>query len=307
MMRKLLCFLTGLVLCVSLMTGCAVNDVPDEESDSTAEVSGTSGNDTDSLTIASTSAAICEILEALEYYNVIGVPETSSTLPECFQGVTTIGAPMTPDTEILCQLDPDLVLSPKTLESSLAAEYTQAGLDAAFLDLSSVEGMYDAINSLGALLGREEQAAALQAEYEEYMSDYYQDKADGPDVLLLMCFPDGFYLVASEVSYVGNLVSLAGGKNVYADYEGTQEGFISINPEDMVQKDPDMILVFAHYNEEAAFEYMENEFATNTAWSYYEAVNEGNIVYLPSEYFGMSASLDWTDALEYLEPYLYEE
>ncbi|MCD8009062.1 MAG: ABC transporter substrate-binding protein [Clostridiales bacterium] len=167
--------------------------------------------------------------------------------------------------------------------------------------------MYDDFNYLGTLLYREEQAAVLQGEYEDYMSSYYQDKTDGPSVLLLMCFPDGFYLVASEDSYVGDLVSLAGGQNVYADYEGTQEGFISINPEDMVQKEPDMILVFAHYNEEAAFAYMENEFATNAAWSYYDAVNEGNIVYLPSEYFGMSASLDWTDALEYLEPYLYED
>ncbi len=296
--------LLPMALCLSLFTGCAVNDVPVEEEASVEQITEDSD---DLMTIVSTSAAICEILEALEYYNVIGVPETSATQPECFADLPTVGAPMNPDTEILCQMNPDLILSPKTLESSLAAEYTQAGLSAAFLDLSSVDGMYKAISSLGTLLNREEQAAALLAEYEDYMDSYNSDKEDGPSVLLLMSFPDGFYLVASEDSYVGNLVSLAGGQNVYADYEGTQEGFITINPEDMVQKDPDMILVFAHYNEEAAFAYMEEEFATNAAWSYYDAVTEGNIVYLPSEYFGMSASLDWTDALEYLEPYLFGE
>ncbi len=165
--------------------------------------------------------------------------------------------------------------------------------------------MYSAIKSLGTLLDREEQATALIAEYEDYMENYFEDKEDGPRVLILMTFPDGFFLVASVDCYVGNLVAMAGGQNVYADYDGTQEGFISINPEDMIMKDPDMILVFAHYNEEAAFAYMENEFATNAAWSYYDAVTEGNIVYLPGDYFGMSATLDWTLALEYLEPYLY--
>ncbi len=302
MRNKILAAAAAITLSSAMLAGCAVNDGNTEE-ETTVSVSDAD----DSISIASTSVAICEILEALEYYNVVGVPETSSALPECFADIETIGAPMSPDTEILCQIDPDLILSPKTLEGSLAEEYTQAGLSAAFLDLASVDGMYSAVSSLGTLLGREEAAKELVGEYEEYMQSYNSNKEDGPSVLLLMSFPDGFYLVASEDSYVGNLVSLAGGQNVYSDYEGTQEGFISINPEDMVQKDPDMILVFAHYNEEAAFTYMESEFETNAAWSYYSAVNEGNIVYLPSEYFGMSATLRWSTALEYLEPYFFGE
>ena len=47
---------------------------------------------------------------------------------------------------------------------------------------------------------------------------------------------------------------------------------------------------------------MEKEFSSNKTWQYFEAVKEGNISYLPSEYFGMSATLSWTDSLEYLSP-----
>lgn len=266
------------------------------------------GQQNENLTVASTSVAICQILDRLGYEHVVGVPKTSSVLPDRYAGLPTIGAPMTPDYEIIKSLSPDLVLSPKALEDSLAEDYAAAGISSAFLDLSSVEGMYEAIVSLGGLLGCEQEAQQLMSEYESYMAGYKTKESRQPSILLLMAFPDGFYLVSTENSYVGNLVELAGGKNVYdKNYSGGQSGFVSINPEDMVQRDPEMILVYAHYSEEAAFSFMKNEFETNPVWQYYDAVKSNNVYYLPSRFFGMSATLSWTDALDYLRPILYGE
>lgn len=260
------------------------------------------------ITIASTSVAICQILDRFGYENVIGVPETNLALPERYADIKKIGAPMTPDYEIIKSLSPDLVLSPKSLEDSLSEDYAAAGINSAFLDLGSIEGMYKAITSLGKLLGCESEAAKLAAEYESYMAGYKVQDNKSPRILLLMAFPDGFYLASTENSYVGNLVKLAGGKNVYdKTYNGDENGFVNINPEDMVQKDPDMILVYAHYAEDDAFAYMKKEFETNKVWQYYGAVKEGNVRYLPSKYFGMSATLSWTEGLDYLKPVLYGE
>jgi len=295
--NKFISVFLSLAFILLTLSSCAVHNKPEDE---TGIESGSQP------AIAATSVAICEILDKLGYDNVIGVPETERELPERYKGAEKIGAPMTPDLEKIKSLSPDLVLSPKTLENSLASQYGAAGISSAFLDLSSVEGMYAAIGSLGKLLDRQAEASKLSDEYKTYMDTYHTGE-DGPNVLLLMAFPDGFLLVASEDSYVGDLVKLAGGKNVYADYKSDQEGFININPEDMIQKKPDRILVFAHYNEEAAFEYMKKEFSSNTAWQFFEAVENGNITYLPSKYFGMSATLSWTDALEYLEPVFYGE
>ena len=259
--------------------------------------------------IAVTSVAICEILDELEYDNVVAVPETSSEkLPERYKNLPTIGSSMSPDYEKIKSVSPDLVLSPKSLENSLSKDYTNAGINSAFLDLSSVQGMCDAITSLGELLDRNSQAEKLLKDYKNYMSDYKSSNDKAKSVLILMAFPDGFYLVATENSYVGNLVELAGGKNVYGiKTSGDENGFVSINPEDMVKKKPDMIMIFAHYNEKSAFKYMKNEFKTNKFWQYYDAVKNDNIVYLPSKYFGMSATLDWKDSLDYLKPILYGE
>lgn len=305
-MRSLKRILAGLLCCGALLLGGCGAATGSQPQTGGEGASSLEADMPDQPALAVTSVAICEILDELDYDNVIGIPETSSQLPERYAGVNTIGAPMTPDYEILKSLEPDLVLSPQTLESSLAADYTAAGLSSAFLDLSSVAGMYQAITSLGELLDRQQQAQTLVDDYESYMADYQAANGEeGPSVLLLMCFPDGFYLVATEQSYVGNLVELAGGVNVYSGYEGDQSGFATINPEDMVQKDPDKILVFAHYSEEAAFAYMEDEFETNPAWQYYQAVEDGEIYYLPSSCFGMSATLSWTEALDYLQPVLY--
>ena len=296
-MKKIIGLISIIFICLISLCSCVSLDPPD-----------TDKSNNENMSIASTSVAICQILDKLGYDNVIGVPETSNNLPDRYKNLKTIGVPMTPDYEIIKSLSPDIVLSPKSLENSLSKDYTAAGINSAFLDLSSVEGMYKAITSLGKLLHRESEAAALVAEYENYMSEYKVNTGEQPNILLLMAFPDGFYLVSTENSYVGNLVKLAGGKNVYDQtYQGNENGFVSINPEDIVQKNPDMILVYAHYAEDDAFAFMENEFKTNTSWQYYDAVKKNNIHYLPSKYFGMSATLSWTEGLDYLKPVLYGE
>lgn len=285
----------GALICCVLLSGCAASAKNAGENKGSGE-----------MELAVTSPAICEILDALEYDNVTGVPQTSRELPQRYEGAQMIGSPMNPDLELLAKLSPDLVLSPKTLEDSLSQNYRAAGISSAFLELGSVEGMYGAITSLGTMLDREEQAKTLVTEYENYMEAYENEVKERPSVLILMTFPDGFYLVATENSYVGNLVKHAGGDNVYgAEYEGDTSGFANISPEDIVQKKPDYVMVFAHYNEEEAFAYMKQEFADDQTWQYFDAVKEGRIIYLPSQYFGMSAALSWTEALEYLQPYLH--
>lgn len=298
-MKRKIAILLGFVLML-LSAGCASF----KKNANDAKISNDAEKE---IMIASTSVAICEILDELGYDNVIGVPETSGTIPERYESATTIGAPMNPDLEIIKSISPDLVLSPQSLEGSLAEQYSAAGINCAFLDLSSVQGMYDAIDSLGELLGKETEAAELRKGYEAYMKNYTTEEVSNNSCMILMCFPDGFYLIATEKSYVGNLVELAGGSNVYANYEGDENGIVSINPEDMIQKNADKIFVFAHYNEEEAFKYMEEEFKTNSNWQYYSAVKNDKVYYLPSELFGMSATLLWTDSLEHLKPILYGE
>ena len=116
--------------------------------------------------------------------------------------------------------------------------------------------------------------------------------------------------IATEDSYAGNLVKLAGGKNVYgANYVSDGTGVITnYSLEDMAQKDPDVILVFAHFNEEYAFSYIERLTKSDAVWKNFRAVKNKRIYYLSTaDGFGVSANLDWTQALETLRPIFFGE
>lgn len=287
-----LCLAGALALSAS---GC-VNQHPEQNTD---DVSG-------EVRIVATSPAAVDICDRLEL-DLVGVcSSTLSTIPERYQDVTTVGTAMSPDLEILKSLNPDYVLSPNSLQSDLQPKYASIGVSSLFLNLRSVEGMYASIEGLGEKFGREEQAQALVEEYEQFMEEYrsQNEGKESPTVLVLMGLP-GSYIVATESSYVGNLVKLAGGINVYGDRDGQE--FLTANTEDMKTKEPDIILRAAHALPDDVVEMFKDEFETNDIWKHFEAVQEGRVYDLPYELFGMSAKFNYPDALEVLQPLLYGE
>lgn len=287
-----LCLAGALALSAS---GC-VNQHPEQNTD---DVSG-------EVRIVATSPAAVDICDRLEL-DLVGVcSSTLSTIPERYQYVTTVGTAMSPDLEILKSLNPDYVLSPNSLQSDLQPKYASIGVNSLFLNLRSVEGMYASIEGLGEKFGREEQAQALVEEYEQFMEEYrsQNEGKESPTVLVLMGLP-GSYIVATESSYVGNLVKLAGGINVYGDGDGQE--FLTANTEDMKTKEPDIILRAAHALPDDVVEMFKEEFETNDIWKHFEAVQKGRVYDLPYELFGMSAKFNYPDALEVLQPLLYGE
>lgn len=276
----------------ALFAGCAVKNGPQTVETKKEE------------TVVSTSVAICEILDALEVDSVVGVPQTVSTLPERYKEATNIGSPMSPDLEVIKTLQPSVVISPSSLEGELKKGYEAAGIPTYFANLSSVDGMYESIRELGSRFGVEEKAATLVNDYETYKQGLAKkyESVQKKKVLILMGLP-GSYVVATEHSYVGNLVKLAGGENVY---EGeSNEEFIQVNTEDMLKKAPDIILTTAHAMPEQVKSMFKEEFKTNDIWKHFEAVKNEQVYMTQSSAFGMSANLRYQQAVEELEGYLY--
>ena len=261
--------------------------------------------ETRSLRLVATSPAVAQICSRL-HLDLVGVCQTSSTLPEEYQNLPQVGMPMNPDLEIIKSLNPDYVLSPATLQNDLQPKYAAAGLPSLFLNLKSVEGMYASIEGLGEKFGRQSEASGMLSEFDSFMTQYKDKNAgkDSPRVLVLMGLP-GSYIVATESSYVGSLVRLAGGTNVYGDGDG--EEFLNANTEDMQQKDPDIILRAAHALPDQVKDMFAKEFETNDIWKHFRAVQEGKVYDLDSKLFNMSANFSYSQALEELQPMLYGE
>lgn len=289
----------ALCVCMAGLAGC-VDQHPEESksADSTAAA--------ENVRLIATSPAAADICDRLEL-DLVGVCRSDiSTIPSRYDNATQVGMAMSPDVEIVKSLDPDWVISPSTLQGDLQPKYAGIGVQSIFLNLKSVEGMYQSIDDLGLMFGKEEQAKKLTDEYNRFITEY-RGKNDGrksPKVLVLMGLP-GSYIIATESSYVGSLVKLAGGENVYGDGDGKE--FLNVNTEDMKLKEPDVILRCAHALPEDVVEMFNEEFKTNDIWKHFDAVANGRVYDLSYDYFGMSANFSYPQALEELQPLLYPE
>ena len=282
--------LFAMLSCVTLLTGCV------DQSGGAAE---------EETRIVATSIATCEILDKLDVDSVVGIPDTQAyEVPERYKDVKTVGSPMAPNMEIVKSLNPTIVLSPNSLEGELKPQYDGIGTDSYFLNLKSVDGMYDSIRDLGKMFGKEENAEKIYSEYEQFKKDYTAVHADeeSPRVLVLMGLP-GSFVVATESSYVGSLLKMAGAENVYGDGDG--QDFLNVNTEDMLEKAPDMIFRTSHAMPEMVQKMFADEFETNDIWKHFDAVKNGQVYDLSNELFGMSATFRYPEALEHLQSVLY--
>jgi len=253
--------------------------------------------------IVATTVAITEILDLLEV-DLVGVPTSIKQLPPRYDGVDKVGSPMSPDMELVRMLKPDEVLSVTTLEYDLRPKYEKAGIKADFLDLTSLEHMNETILELGRRYGREEQAERIAQQYREKMAEMQAVIAGkpAPTVLILMGIP-GSYLVATEYSYIGDLVKSLGGINVV---QGEQVEYVESNTEHLQQANPDVILRAAHGLPDEVVKMFDEEFRTNDIWKHFNAVKTGRVYDLEEAKFGMIGNKAVSAALDDLIGMLYE-
>lgn len=249
--------------------------------------------------IIATSPAIADICDKLNI-DLVGVSNSNvQKLPERYAQVTKVGLAMNPDVEILAGLKADWILSPLSLMGDLRPKYDAIGGDWAFLNLNSVQGMYKSIEELGYIFGREDEAKKLIDDFYDFCEVYNKkhQKDNPPKVLILMGLP-GSYLIATQHSYIGSLIKLAGWENVYEDEE---KQFLNINTEDMKKKNPDFILRAAHALPEKVKAMFDKDFKENDIWKHFSAVKNNRVYDLSYDKFGMSAKFNYREALEELD------
>jgi iron complex transport system substrate-binding protein len=286
--------LTLLTLAALVLTGCV---------DQTGgDVKRADGKE---LKIVATSPAVADIMARLDV-DLAGVSESSlSKIPARYDGVTKIGLAMNPDMEIIKTINPDYVIGPAALQTDMEPKLMAAGVKGVFINLESVEGLYKSVEELGELLGKQKEAREMTDEFSSFYYLYQNENQEkkSPNVLILMGLP-GSYVVATGKSYVGSLVRLAGGVNVYED---ETVNFITANTEDMQSRNPDIILRAAHAMPEDVVQMFRDEFETNDIWKHFKAVKNGTVYDLPYDQFGMSAKFNFPQALETLQPMMYGE
>ena len=287
--KKIIALLS--VTMLTFMVGC---------SSSESNESNVTNSNVEEVVVA-TSVAVTEILDKLGV-EVSGVPTTSYELPESTKDATEVGSPMNPDLEIIKSLNPTCVVSVDTLGSDFEKQFTENNIPSMFVNLSTVDGLKETIVNLGEKFDKSEKAVEIIAELENKENELNLSKKENKEDILILFGAPGSVMVSTDNSYVGNLVKIAGGNNIF---ESESSSFIQVNMEEIIKRNPDKILIMTHAVPEEAKKTVEEEFAKAT-WQQLDAIKNNKVYYLENGYFGMSANLKVIEALDKLGAILNE-
>lgn len=254
--------------------------------------------------IVSTTVALVEIMDQLEI-DLAAVPTSYKELPTRYDGLPDIGNGMSPDVEMMMSLQPTEIMSVSTLKADLEDDLGRLDTDVIYYNLESLDNMLMEIETIGEKYNRTEQANDLIKVYEnkvEEVATLTADK-DGPSVLILLGVP-GSYLIATDQSYIGDLVAKSGGTNVFSDEDVE---YISVNTEHLQQTNPDVILRAAHGLPDEVVKMFDEEFKTNDIWKHFSAVENDRVYDLEETLFGTTANLAAVEAFDELIAMLYPE
>lgn len=281
--KKIIALLSMTML--TFMVGCSSSESNE------SNVTNSNGEEV----VVATSVAVTEILDKLGV-EVSGVPTTSYELPKSTKDATEVGSPMNPDLEIIKSLNPTCVVSVDTLGSDFEKQFTENNIPSMFVNLSTVDGLKETIVNLGEKFDKSEKAAEIIAELENKENELNLSKKENKEDILILFGAPGSVMVSTDNSYVGNLVKIAGGNNIF---ESESSSFIQVNMEEIIKRNPDKILIMTHAVPEEAKKTVEEEFAKAT-WQQLDAIKNNKVYYLENGYFGMSANLKVIEALDKL-------
>ena len=281
--KKIIALLS--VTMLTFMVGCSSSESNE------SNVTNSNGEEV----VVATSVAVTEILDKLGV-EVSGVPTTSYELPESTKDATEVGSPMNPDLEIIKSLNPTCVVSVDTLGSDFEKQFTENNIPSMFVNLSTVDGLKETIVNLGEKFDKIEKAVEIIAELENKENELNLSKRENKEDILILFGAPGSVMVSTDNSYVGNLVKIAGGNNIF---KSESSSFMQVNMEEIIKRNPDKILIMTHAVPDEAKKTVEEEFAKAT-WQQLDAIKNNKVYYLENGYFGMSANLKVIEALDKL-------
>ena len=123
-----------------------------------------------------------------------------------------------------------------------------------------------------------------------------------PRVLILMGLPGANYMILTNRSYLGDLVRIAGGENIY---HSDSQIYLSPSNDSLATKNPDVILRLEHALPNVTLPQFKQEFKKNSVWKTMKAVKTGRVYDLQQPDFNASANMNVSQALNKLSNWLY--
>jgi iron complex transport system substrate-binding protein len=161
--------------------------------------------------------------------------------PEDALLVDSIGALDSPDVEKIVGLEPDLVIASSIFTEESYTKLTDLGITVLILHNEyDVSGVYNTLDTLGAVLNVSDKATEVSEAMQASIAET-QDMIAGreaPSVYYVVGYGEYGDYTAGGDTFVGTLLSMAGGANIAQDVSGW-----SYSLESLIEADPDIILL----------------------------------------------------------------
>ena len=272
------------------------------------EVNKAQQEDVKNVSVVSATVSATNVLEKLDA-EVIGIPTTKMEIPEKYKELPQVGQAMNPDLEIIASLEPDVLVVDDTFRKNIEESLKSYDLNTFYFQSKTYNSFIQSITDLGKELGKEEEATKLITELKKVEEEARTNKGDKEPTIAIMFGSGENFMLATESSYLGDLVKTVGGKNITNELDVKDNGFgyAQFSLEQIMKQNPDYILRFAHGNIEDTKAMFDKAFDQNPAYKELDAVKNKKVYDLDSEIFNVSANLGVTEAIKTLGDMLYGE
>lgn len=205
---------------------------------------------------------------------IVGVTEYCNYPPEAQEREKIGGfSAKTISVEKIVSLEPDVVFSAGAIQQPVIEALGQAGIPVFAFDPEGVEGVYENIKLAGRLTGHADEAANVVSEMKERIGAVTEKTQAIPEDERPTVFYEVWHeplMTAGPTTFIGRLIELAGGKNIFAD---VIEEYPQVSAETIVQQNPDVILGPDSHGEQLTPEKIE----ARPGWADIAAVQAGRI------------------------------
>lgn len=237
--------LVSLLLCLILI--CPVLGCAEDAAVTVTDMTGREITlDAPATRVVALTASDCEILYALGAGDTLVGRGEYCDYPEDVQAVASVQSGYETNVEQIIALEPQVVLMATMAQTKEQVEALEAaGVHVIVSDAQDIVGVYTAIELIGAVTGKNDEAAALIAGMKDsFAAIAAKAEGDSSKTVYFEVSPLEYGLwTAGKGTFMDELAQMIGLKNAFEDVEG----WAAISEEQVLERDPDYIVTISMY------------------------------------------------------------
>ena len=308
---RMLALLLAAVMLFALLTGCAAKQEPAQQEPETTQTEDTAAQqpeteepaqeevpaepetaetavtltdmtgreitlDAPAERIVALTASDCEILYALGAGDLLVGRGEYCDYPAEVLDVPSVQSGYETNIEQIIALEPQvLIMSTMSQTDEQVQQLEAAGIHVVVSDAQDIDGVYTAINMIGTLTGKQDEAASVVESMQKTFDEIKANAGDGSKTVYFEVSPLEYGLwTAGANTFMDEIATMMGLKNCFSDVEGWAE----ISEEQVLARNPDYIVTISMYYGEGPTPV--EEIASRAGWENVTAVKDGKILNL---------------------------